>query len=133
MNPEVKALWVADLRSNKYKQVKKTLNCINGFCCLGRLTDLYRQSPANTENLQWEQLADPFLDPSGVRVFGKYREDLILPEEVKEWAGLHDNNVSIDPMPRLDDNLGELHTTLSGANDGGYTFEQIADIIEEQL
>jgi hypothetical protein len=41
MNPEVKARWVAALRSGEYKQGKGALRLNNKFCCLGVLCDLY--------------------------------------------------------------------------------------------
>lgn len=41
MDQELKAKWVAALRSGKYKQAKGTLNdCGGGYCCLGVLLDV---------------------------------------------------------------------------------------------
>lgn len=37
MNPELKAKWVAALRSGEYRQVSGRLRKGDGFCCLGVL------------------------------------------------------------------------------------------------
>jgi hypothetical protein len=41
MNPEVKARWVAALRSGEYLQGTSTLRIGDQFCCLGVLCDIY--------------------------------------------------------------------------------------------
>jgi hypothetical protein len=40
MNPEVKAAWIAALRSGKYKQGRQALRVGDFFCCLGVLCDV---------------------------------------------------------------------------------------------
>lgn len=37
MNPELKAKWIAALRSGEYKQVTARLRTREGYCCLGVL------------------------------------------------------------------------------------------------
>ena len=44
MNPEIKAKWVAALRSGEYKQAKGQLRIGNSFCCLGVLCNLHAQA-----------------------------------------------------------------------------------------
>ena len=122
MNPEVKALWVADLRSGKHNQAKRVLNCEDGFCCLGRLTDLFIASPANLLNNQWGVLLEG--DTDNRKNFGS--SSTVLSENVMRWAGLKHttgNSVEIDGEKR----------SLTELNDAGYCFLQIADIIEAQL
>lgn len=41
MDEELKAKWVAALRSGKYTQTKGTLRDDRGFCCLGVLLDVW--------------------------------------------------------------------------------------------
>jgi hypothetical protein len=123
INPEVKRKWVAALRSGEYRQGEGALHNLDTdgnhrFCCLGVLTDLAIKDGVvedwalgNKANLQCEgQVA-------------------YLPEPVAIWA-------VGDPLLALCDFHVEVageHNTLAGCNDDGYTFEQIADIIEEQL
>lgn len=46
MNPEIKAKWVAALRSGKYKQGRGRLkNTNNEYCCLGVLCALKTNNP----------------------------------------------------------------------------------------
>lgn len=40
MDPEIKAKWVAALRSGKYKQGRGRLRSGDEFCCLGVLCDI---------------------------------------------------------------------------------------------
>lgn len=42
MKPDIKAEWVAALRSGKYKQTTGILRDDEGFCCLGVLCDLVK-------------------------------------------------------------------------------------------
>jgi hypothetical protein len=44
MNPEIKARWVAALRSGEYQQTTGNLRTENGFCCLGVLCDLHSKA-----------------------------------------------------------------------------------------
>lgn len=53
-----------------------------------------------------------------------------LPLEVVEWAELPDENPWIFIKT---DTRGEKETTLVDVNDEGYTFTEIADIIEARL
>lgn len=114
MNADIKAKWVAALRSGEYKQGHEHLRVDDSYCCLGVLCDLY----AITHGV-------PFGD--NLRAGGG--NDELPAEEVCEWAGLKDNDpeVFIDGIPRC----------VSVHNDGTAvplkTFAQIAAAIEEQL
>ena len=133
MNPEVKALWVADLKANPLRQGRGCLRKGDAFCCLGRLTELYRQSKANTKQLDWGQRG-----PSGDYNF--QGEGGILPKVVAEWADFKDlYGTNIVPTPFNEHMVqrnyvlanGEVH--LPHLNDSGYSFEAIADIIEKHF
>lgn len=103
MNPEIKAKWVAALRSGEYKQGKGSLSTGGEFCCLGVLCDLY--------------------DPEGWdKKF--HRNNGLPPDAVDAWSGLvYDARVVIGGETR----------TLYEHNDEGRTFSEIAQAIEEQL
>ena len=125
MNPDVKTKWVAALRSGKYKQVKETLKKRNGgMCCLGVLCELYRQE---TGVGKWE-----FHKDSGEYEFLGQRGE--LPETVKDWAGLNEQDPRTG-VPMLEFLNGSLLShSFAGLNDNaGYSFEQIAQVIEEKF
>lgn len=118
MNPEVKRKWVEALRSGKYKQGKERLcDKDNNFCCLGVLCDIY----LSERNDEWE-------NTSGIDKLC-YGLSCYPPPEVRNWAGLDYRNphVKVPCGPDGTRSLGVLN------DDCNYTFEQIADLIEEQL
>ena len=125
MNPEVKAKWVAALRSGEYKQVEGALKKGIGFCCLGVLCDLYAKE-------------------RGVRKWSPsayWRDGDELPcDDVCDWAGFpvtdHDDDGNpqrgtFDYDPEV--SINYCYSGLSGHNDAGRTFAEIADAIEGQL
>ena len=114
MNPEVKQRWIVALNSDEYTQTKNRLKDSTGFCCLGVLTDLY----AKEHNQEWT------LNDAGNYSFGGWSST--LSNEVMNWAGI------VEPWGYFKDPVGEFNT-LAGLNDDGYSFKQIAQVIEEQL
>lgn len=124
MNSEVKQRWVDALRSGEYLQGFDALNINNKqFCCLGVLCEL-----AVKEGLIAKQKL-----PNESKLYSYYvpgsfdSEDLaktaILPKSVVTWAGL----ASYAAEKRI---KGKI-VALSGLNDAGTPFEEIADIIEQ--
>lgn len=113
MNQEIKAKWVAALRSGEYKQGKTYLqNRDNTFCCLGVLCDLARKAGVQVSIIDG-------------RIRGATLESQRL---VKEWAGLD----SHDPSLFQNGKGYAKDPTLSAWNDDfSYSFNQIADLIEE--
>lgn len=103
MDPEIKAKWIAALRSGKYSQTKCTLRDPAGFCCLGVLCDLMQPTGwhKNIHQNEWSHLGNySNLEP-------EIREDADLSIVATEW--------------------------LTHMNDAGKTFAEIADYIEEKL
>lgn len=133
MKPDIKAKWVAALRSGKYQQGTRELRPTDDhFCCLGVLCDIYNKERQEVIGRDkevigrdlWESKA--FLqdsDATGYAFNGHYDE--ALPPFVADWAGLS------DPDPRINDYV------LSEYNDGvglpQLQFDAIADLIEEYL
>jgi hypothetical protein len=110
MNPEIKAKWVAALRSGKYRQgIMKLRDQRDHFCCLGVLCNIHAQAHpivASTE-----------LDPN--RYLGQSE---FLPNSVAKWARVKKSH----------------QNRLAMMNDGGHryhrhTFKEIADYIEKTL
>ena len=106
MNKCIKEKWLRALRSGRYAQTNgylhKEVNGQDRFCCLGVLTNLYVEE--NGEPEVWNL------------------GNIILAEEVVEWAELTDENPHV-----------VIEGTLASLNDSGRTFKQIANIIEKEL
>lgn len=119
MNPDVKAKWVAALRSGKYTQTKhklhsgeykeRTIDVNPGHCCLGVLCEISKQETG-----------------FGIEENRNQAHSETIGETIRTWAGL---NVKQGATVLID---GE-HRFLSYHNDHGKTFLQIADAIESQL
>jgi len=111
MNPQIKQKWVDALRSGEYQQTQERLRKEDGFCCLGVLCDLYIKE----NNVEWEI--------NEVDGYFYEKNSAVLPPSVVGWAGVEDSN------PYVNGGIG----TLSGLNDKGFTFNEIAGLIEEHL
>lgn len=119
MNEEVKAEWVAALRSGDYPQGAGMLRSAtsDGYCCLGVLCELavkhgVIQPPKKT-------LWGAYLY---AHEFGDESRDSSIPRRVAEWAGLD----GPDPVVKA--------AYLSEWNDvKDADFPQIANMIEEEL
>lgn len=124
MNPEIKAKWVAALRSGEYRQGQANLrNRANEFCCLGVLCDL-----AAKEGLgAWDadRRDDAFVWPSLDADLGY--DVTLLPRGIAAWAGIDAGLLGPNVEIRGTDDALACH------NDDGRTFSEIAAAIEEQL
>lgn len=110
-------LLVAALRSGDFKQTTGVLRNGDSFCCLGVACEIYRQ---NTGQGEWGH-NEIFVDHTGDKSFAT------MPAGVVEWFGAKDFNpntsIELDGMP------GQ---PLASLNDSGWTFAQIADLIERE-
>lgn len=117
MNKEIKQQWLAALRSGEYEQGQEQLRSMDDkFCCLGVLCDLHAKATGNTWTEQEEDYNFSYED---------FPE--VLPSVVQEWAGLPANTGAA--LYATEAGFREL----TALNDGGYTFEQLATLIEKQL
>ena len=116
MNKEIKARWVEALRSGNYEQGRYNLRRDDQFCCLGVLCDVVKDEVG----CNWLPAQDSY------GTFYRFDEaDEVLPKVVAEYADLQ-------LSPRLKTSKGEVEITIF--NDSvEYTFEQLADLIEEQF
>lgn len=113
--------WVAALRSGQYQQTKQKLNDGVGYCCLGvacELSGITRKKHEEYDETTW------FYDD----------EYLVLPTSVQNWLGVDDTNPVLDMPPSVylhpqDDEASHARDVAS-LNDEGFTFDQIADLIE---
>mgnify|MGYP000154896068 FL=1 len=125
LKPEVKALWTAALRSGEFKQGYQRLRTGDAMCCLGVLCELHQRETGNAYALDWKE-------------HGAYGgESLTPPSVVYKWA-LQVNSIEeighYGLAFRGDDtqhpNILNGHNLISGANDTGLTFNEIADAID---
>jgi len=128
MKPEVKAEWVADLRSGNFSQTRGVLcNPIKGgHCCLGVLSEqAVRKGVATKED-------DVTDGVSGFRI--EANGDLALTQlstGLAEWAGIipaYGSRTTQSILPFFDREVRRVY--LDNLNDDGMPFSQIADLID---
>jgi hypothetical protein len=107
---EIRAKWVAALKSGEYSQTRGMLRRRDGFCCLGVLCDL-----AVKEGI----IPEPTLSV-GNKIYSYDEEAGVLPVKVREWVGLSDVHGNYATSSLITD------------NDGGRSFNVIAEIIESE-
>lgn len=118
MNENAKA-WIEALRSGKFEQTQGWLRNHEGYCCLGVACELALEAGIIEESY--------FDDNSEYASYDG--EDTELPEVVAEWLGL------TNPAGRYEPETPDPDVECWGLtwdNDKGKTFDEIADIIENQ-
>jgi hypothetical protein len=117
MNKYWKDKWLTALRSGEYKQTTECLRDDKGYCCLGVLSDLVAKE--YPEQFKWNKFEELKVNKYQLTTTGNV-----------ESAVLMDEIVDITKVP---DRYGKLEDEqyLTKYNDDGYTFEEIADLIEE--
>jgi len=110
MDAELKARWVAALRSGTYAQTQNVLRNHEGFCCLGVLCDLV--DPDGWQEPNGDETKFGYLDPESKG----YAETYEPPVEITTRAGLYDTGIFME----MNDNLGN-------------SFDEIADYIEANV
>lgn len=121
MKKEVRAKWVAALRSGEYKQAIGYLKTESGFCCLGVLCDLAEKEGIAKSSVQTVNKEERYQ-----RQVFVYDEKACknLPLSVMDWAGLERSSPHVL--------IGATVHSLESLNDSGSKFEYIAEIIECQ-
>lgn len=133
MKPEMKTRWIEALRSGEYQQCQKGLKMVNGnptYCCLGVLTEIV----AAELDLKWTVLANG--EFHGIEL-KEAIEDSWLVKAVMDHCGLDQTDptvhIKVDHKRLSVAPEDKINVTLSVLNDQGYSFDEIADIIEENL
>jgi hypothetical protein len=125
LKPEVKKAWVQALRSGDYTQSTGRLRTEGGFCCLGVLCDLAVDAGIGKWN---DELR--FETPYESNPYD-------LPPAVSTWAGgkVSGRELTAEHVSAAVDGENILVADLLvGFNDDHkFTFNQIADLIEDQL
>jgi hypothetical protein len=120
MNKEIKARWVAALRSGKYQQGRHWLCNRNTYCCLGVLCELAVE--AGVALAESDKGLTRYKGHSDAEFEAKYPS-----KGIQDWVGITVMEPLVAAAGRKSIGLGEL-------NDSGYfSFHEIADLIEAQL
>lgn len=137
MNQENVAKLVAALRSGEYEQVSGCLRSKDSYCCLGVACDISglgtweeREAWAMGSSPEWNYV---IRDDNGECVESNAT---VLPKSVAQWLGIQESgdftlliNQDYDWRDEDDDRSG-TGTGLTELNDEGFTFAQIADLLE---
>lgn len=122
MKTEVKKLWAAALRSGRYTQGQGQLARRGpedevSYCCLGVLCELAAEAGAVQRRVPADYWA-------GIHYSG---ETALLPEKVKEWAGIAS---SFDRYEVWYRGLRTSATFMEMNDAMKFSFEDIADVID---
>ena len=116
MKEEVKDLWLEALRSGKFRQGRRRLKVMlpDGrfeYCCLGVLCEIAKPYLLD----MWEK--EEKEDVHFIRFYGVFSGT--LSPQVMDWAGMENDLGTRKGGP-----------LLAYLNDGGWSFEEIARVIE---
>lgn len=132
MVPEIKARWLERLRSGTIQQGTSYLRSGDAMCCLGVLCELAVEAGMCRK--------DTIIDPNGPVLYLDNDGNVsaqTLPLGVREWAGLPSVQGFEVPEARDDDRMFGHRLRgippLSAVNDAGFTFAEIADLIEKYV
>jgi hypothetical protein len=130
MNAELKAQWIAALRSGEYEQGSWQLRYGSpdeglNHCCLGVLCDVVAPDNWNDNN-EWTSIVEE--DIIGTSVLpGLFAEQVLGKFWSDEPSGIEINSNGTLPFTDRDG----FPVSLTSLNDSGwFTFDQIADVIE---
>lgn len=105
MKAETKQKWVEALRSGKYKQAESELKSVNGFCCLGVLHEVTKGTWTENDYSKFVCGTKHTKNGSSTTLEGPFLQ------------GLHP----------------AIANDLAGFNDSRFSFNYIADYIEENV
>lgn len=131
MNEIILANWLAILRTEPIKQIRKHLGHVDGGrCILGTLCDM-----AVAEKVIPPPIPAP-IPPGADHEFLEGRlkygnETIVLPLEVCTWAGLKSQDPRLKQMVETKAPFSHLTDSFLNLNDSGFTLEEIADLIED--
>ena len=122
MNNNAK-LWVENLRSGEYKQLKGHLSDDEAYCCLGLACELAIKNGLN--------ITRTCVTVDGYNLIAFGHQTKTLPYEVAAWLGFRVGDVVGSFTKENDgDTLNSDSECLSRLNDSGKSFAEIADVIE---
>ena len=120
---EARRLWVKALRSREYRKGSGRLrsrsegNPEERFCCLGVACDVYQKHALDEDAWHYGPAPEGLTERQSYTFLG---EKFSLPAAVQEWLGLKTDSGAVKGMSG----------SLLIKNDSGYTFEEIAELID---
>lgn len=136
MDIKVKQKWLTALNSGKYEQTKGRLKGKTGFCCLGVLCDLYAEEHPESDGWDDENRTVNFsVGYTNFYDADRNFNDCVLTPAVKEWAGLTYADPAITPVASKRSGLSDSspRDSLARANDSGYNFLELSQIIRREF
>lgn len=118
---ENRRLWVEALRSGEYTQFAGYLNRNNKYCCLGVACEVAMKNGVDLKRTRCED--------TGVVDYGNETE--LPPGRVVEWLGLATQDGALTGPVQV--NGRDFHVLTALNDEADYTFEQIADLIEQGM
>jgi len=125
---EIKTKWIAALRSGDYTQARHELNSGDGFCCLGVLAEVLEPGVTKTGDLSdCSSFRGSDEMNGGIRAFAQRHElgALFAPNDGLR-AVTQEHGVEMGAWREAD-------RALMSLNDNDWSFEDIANLIEEHL
>lgn len=128
MKKAIALKWAKALRSKRYRQGTGLLSNDGEFCCLGVLCELYQadRKRQKRKTLSVHLVSIRSGKPPSCTEYDGEKE--LLPVAVQKWAGMKSHNGTMAKMPPSFEAFPE--PSLSTANDAGYSFKDIALLIE---
>lgn len=130
LKPRAKAEWCRRLRSGQYTQGTGCLANTDGeHCCLGVASEMAFEAGIVRRSVIGARIYFKNLD-AGENDTGA---SSYLPYHAAKWMAADDTDgISAQTNPHITDSSG-VTIYLANLNDDGFTFEQIAEIIEEHF
>lgn len=133
LKPEIKAAWLTALRSGEYEQGRGALNRGGKFCCLGVLCDvMVNQFDLELEVKTELDCEEACCSEAEKNVISYNGDSSFPPVEVSNVVFADRESDSNWVVKSMEAPNGELSYTLYALNDNGFSFAEIADVIEEQ-
>jgi hypothetical protein len=129
LRPEVKSEWLSRLRSGNYPQGMTYLRWKGQYCCLGVLCEIAEEQGATADNESGDD-SPSFFGPAAGPL-----SSIWTPGDVVRWA-FEDIPETLDAdefawLITGPDDTGADIANLGQLNDRGETFEEIANIIDQ--
>ncbi len=128
MHVGIKEEWVAALRDPNAKQIQNYLKTSEGNCCLGIACEV-----AIKNKVIPDATLAGFARCSESNVYTYEGRESYLPRKVSNWMGFMEDIQQPSFHIKYKNVVGERKTEsfhLTDLNDHGFTFAQIADLIE---
>lgn len=111
MNKAIANKWLAELKSGDYKHGTGFLRDSDKFCCLGVLCNLHAKE-------------HPHIAATQTNSYSYLGYSSILPDEVRDWAGLNDST-------GLFRNENGFINSLVRINDTSSSYKPVIEVIEK--